>query len=75
MSKFQEHLGKDVKACQTQLMAGKTYLLFTDNSQALVYEGKSFDTAEKIQNIFGKMGTVPFNEKNLTALNKILGST
>lgn len=75
MDKFQEHLGKDVRACQTQLMGGKTHLLFTDGSQVLVYEGKSFATAEKIQGIFGKMGTVPFNEKNMIALNRILSNT
>lgn len=71
-AKFAEHLGKDVSACQSVIFGGGTTLKFTDGSEALVYPGKDFDIVGKIQNIFGKMGTVPLNEANLTALNNIL---
>jgi hypothetical protein len=70
--KFAEHLGKDVDACRTVIFGGGTTLKFTDGTEALVYPGKDFVIAGKIQDIFGKMDTVPFNETNCTALNNIL---
>ena len=69
---LREHLGKDVSRCTTQLLGGKTELTFTDGTEVVVYDGKDLDVHGNIQDIFGKMGTVPFDEVRLNALNQVL---